>query len=310
MLTLIKLVKQRGGFDIIYTRHNFFNGEYFLAKLFRIPLVKEMFGLQVPEDPSLLTRIIDRIERFNMPKADRIIVLTPTSKRTLYLDYNVPENNIVVIESGANTDLFRPMDVTKVREELNLKQRDNYVCLVAGNFEPYQGVETTIKAAPMVLERFPDTRFLIIGGRDPEVKKFSDIVRQARLLDNFIFTGSVPYEQVPLYINASDVCAVGGVSSRLSREGYSPLKLCEYMACGKPVVVVRTDGMEFVEENDAGLLVNPQNSQEYADAMVRLLQDRELRKRMGENGRRWVVENRSWESIAKRVAEVCEQAIE
>ena len=129
------------------------------------------------------------------------------------------------------------------------------------------------------------------------------------MLDNFIFTRAVLYQQVPLYINASDVCVVGGVPPTLSTKGYSPLKLCEYMACGKPVVVIRTDGMEFVEENRAGLLVNPRNSQEYADAMVRLLQDQELRKRMGENGRRWMVENRSWESIAKRVAEVFEQTI-
>ena len=137
-----------------------------------------MIGSVIPENhTSLLTRILDRIERFNMPRADRIIADTPTLKRVLHLDYNIPEDKIVVIENGANTDLFRPMDVRKVREELNLKQSDNYICLVAGNFEPYQGVETTIKVAPLVLERFPDTRFLIIGGRDPEVKRFSDIVR-------------------------------------------------------------------------------------------------------------------------------------
>lgn len=310
VLAFAKLVKHKGRFDVIYTRHHFLNGEYFIAKLFRIPLVKEVIGSAIPEDrTSLLTRILDRVERFNMLRADRIIADTPTLKSVLHRNYNLPEDKIVAIENGANTDLFSPMDVTKAREELNLKQSDNYICLVAGNFQPYQGVENTIKAAPLVLERLPDTRFLIIGGRDPEVKKFSDIVRQAGLLDNFIFTGAVLYEQVPLYINASDVCVCAGLPPRLSREGYSPLKLCEYMACGKPVIATRTDGMEFIEENDAGLLVNPQDSQEYADAMIRLLQDQELRKEMGENGRRWVVENRSWESIAKRVAEVFEQTI-
>ncbi|MFC1992262.1 glycosyltransferase family 4 protein [Chloroflexota bacterium] len=309
-LAFVTLVKHKGRFDVIYTRHYFLNGEYFVAKLFGIPLVKEVIGSVIPENrTALLTRILDRIERFNMPRADMIITDTPTLKNVLHRDYNVPEDRIVAIENGANTDLFSPMDVTKVREELDLKQSDNYICLVAGNFEPYQGVENTIKAAPLVLERRPDTRFLIIGGRDHEVRKFLEIARQDGLLDNFIFTGSIPYQQIPLYINASEVCVVGGVPPTLATKGYSPLKLCEYMACEKPVVVIRTDGMEFVEENDAGLLVNPQEYQEYADAMVRLLQDQEMSKRMGENGRKWVLENRSWENIAKRVVKVFEQTI-
>ena len=52
------------------------------------------------------------------------------------------------------------------------------------------------------------------------------------------------------------------------------------------------------------------NAEELAKAIIKLLQDSELRRQMGDNGRKYVVENHSWESVAKRVAEVCEQAIE
>lgn len=89
----------------------------------------------------------------------------------------------------------------------------------------------------------------------------------------------------------------------------SPLKLCEYMVCGKPVVASRKSCFEILEENKAGLLVDPENPQEFAGAIIKLLRDPELRKQMGENGRKYVVGNRSWESVARKVAEVCEQVI-
>ena len=86
--------------------------------------------------------------------------------------------------------------------------------------------------------------------------------------------------------------------------------MCSSDLCEKPVVATRTSGFEILEENDAGLLINPEDAQEFANAIIRLLEAPDLRKKMGENGRRYVVKERSWESVARRVAEVCQQAAE
>ena len=120
------------------------------------------------------------------------------------------------------------------------------------------------------------------------------------------FTGAVSYEKIPLYINAGDVCVVPKIPLK---SGYSPLKLYEYMACGRPVIATRTEGFEILEEKNAGLLVNPENSQQFANAIIQLLTDKELGSRMGEHGRTYVVENHSWEIIARRVADVCESVV-
>jgi len=119
----------------------------------------------------------------------------------------------------------------------------------------------------------------------------------------------VSYHKVPLYINASDVCVAFFRRERNDRCGLSPLKLYEYLACGKAVIVSRLSGLELVEQHRTGILVEPENLPELATAIIRLLQTNELRKQMGENGRRYVVEYQSWKKVAERVADVCRRLV-
>jgi glycosyltransferase involved in cell wall biosynthesis len=312
LLALVVLVRHKEPrIQVIYRRHNLFNSERVLARLFGIPLVKEVNGIVAKElkvrlgksVPDMALGIIDRIERFNMPRADRIIVVTPRLKEVLRAEYGVPENKIAVIENGANTELFKPGDAQGARRELNLSQSDNYICFV-GSLARWQGLEYLINALPRVLQACPNTRLLVVG--DGEMKtELVELARHLDLANKVIFTGRVSYPDVPTFINASDVCVV---PKKPMGTGFSPLKLCEYMACGRPVVATRTDGFEILEENNAGLLVNPENSQEFGDAIINLLRNPELRKQMGENGREYVVENRSWQSVATRLAEVFRQS--
>lgn len=306
--TFIIIVSRRGRVDIIYRRHTAFNSEYLLAKLFKIPSVKEVNGIAIDEakiakqGDRISLRIIDKIERFNMPKADRIIVVTSKLKEVLQKGYDVPEDKIVVIPNGANTDLFKPMDAIEAREKLGLNRSDNYICF-AGNLVQWQGVEYLMKSAPLVLEKCPGTRFLIVGD-GPMKQELIELAHQIGVSNRVIFVGMVPYQEVPLHMNASDICVL---PKKLMGMGYSPLKLCEYMACMKPVVATRTDDFEILEEFNTGVLIDPENRVEFANAIIKLIQTPELRGQMGENGRKYVVENRSWESVAKKVEEICSE---
>ena len=108
----------------------------------------------------------------------------------------------------------------------------------------------------------------------------------------------VPYEEVPKYINACDVC----VAPFLFRNsGLSPLKVFEYLACGKPVVTSMINGLDFIKKYDLGILVEPENFDELAQALIKLLQNEKLRKKMAKNGRNVIATKYSWEVIAKKV---------
>lgn len=308
---LIIIARRRGRIDIIYRRHHLFNSEYLLAKLFRIPSVKEVNGIVA--DETKITKqgdrvslwVINRIERFNMSKADKIIVVTSKLKELLHSEYGVSEDRLIVIQNGANIDLFKPMGATKAREKLSLNQGSNYVCFV-GTLYAWQGVEYLVKSAPLVLQKCPEARFLIVGEGQMK-QELIELAEQIGVLDKVIFTGVVPYQQVPLYINAGDVCVVPKMAVK---SGLSPLKLYEYMACGKSIVATRVSGLDILEQCGAGLLVEPEDSQELAHAIITLLKDEKLRIELGEKGRKYVVKNQSWESVAWKVADVCQSLIE
>ena len=315
LLTFITIVRWRGRLNVIYRRHNLLISQYLLAKLFRIRLVTELNGIVADEmkirkhgDKCSLW-VIDKIERFNIPKSDKIITPTSRSKIVLQEEYGVPENKIAVIPNGANTDMFQPMNATEARRELGLHQSNRYVCFV-GAFNAWSGIDYLIRSVPLVLQECSDTRFILVG--DGQMKQqLIELVEPVGVVDKVIFTGMVPYQDTPLYMNASDVCVYPEAKNfRNERIGGSPLKLHEYMACGKPVVVGNIAGVsDDIVDADSGIVVNPRNEDEMARAIITLLKNKQLGKKMGKRGREVTVGKYSWTKIAEQVAEVCQSAV-
>lgn len=300
--------------ELIYRRHNHFNSDYLIARLFNIPSIKEVNAIGT--DELAISKRVDRltiwlykiIESFNMTRAEQILVVTQELKETLQSRYGVDPNKITVIQNGANIDLFKPMDIIKVRQELGLNQAGDYICFV-GLLERWQGLQYLIKSLPLILNRCPETWLLIVG--DGRIKdEISTLIEQTGIKSRVITTGIVPYEKVPLYINASDVCVAPFIKDVNKKGGLCSLKMHEYLACGKPCVISRLRGLEVMEKHHCLIMVEPENVPELAMAITGLLNDKNLRNRMGNNGRRYIVENQSWESVAKRVAEVCHSLVE
>ena len=313
---LMKLIVSND-FDLLYTRTPAqVNGivGYMSKRIMGIPIVFEINGIAFEEQKLIRNKLqLNNNDMFNniiigfrknkeifmWKKADAVIAVTSGIKDYL-VRHGVNENKIWVIGNGANTELFKPMDQRVVRSELGLEIDDNYVCF-AGNLAPWQGVEYLIQAAPLILKNIK-AKFLIIG--DGEMKEqFGKMVKELGLEKDFIFFGNVPYENVPKYINASNVCVVPKL--KVFGYGYSPLKLFEYMASEKPVVATNTEGFEILEKYNAGMLVNSDNSVELSRAILSILLDKKLAKSMGENGRKVIIEKYSWKKIVERVNNVC-----
>lgn len=306
------LLKKKRRFDVIYRRSHLFNSEYLLARLFRIPEVKEVNGITGDELAisglvgRVTLRIVNWIDRFVLPKADEIVVVTSNLKEALQRDYGVPAEKIVVIPNGTNTDLFKPMDTGAAREKLNLSKSGSYICFV-GAFQAWAGIENIINSAPVVLRECPDTRFIFVG--DGALRQeLNNLGGKLGIADKMIFTGMVPYQEVPLYINASDVCVCSGADNSRNRRvgGGSPLKLPEYMACARPVVISSVVELsKDVTDSGSGLAVDMGNPDELAKVFVSLLKDEELRKKMGERGRQIALEKYSWLNVAERIVAIC-----
>lgn len=296
--------------DVIYERHHIFGTGCRLAKIFRIPCIIEVNGLTTDElkMKGLVRKVIKIIESNTFSLADKIIVVTSNLKLSLQTEYNISKNKIHIIENGTNIDLFRPMDVNEIKKKLNFNLNYNYICFV-GHLVYWQGLENLIQAAPLVIKACSDARFLVIG--DGVMKnEWMQLARRLDVFDRFIFTGSVPYEHVPMYINASDVCVAPFITARNAKIGLSPLKIYEYLACGKPVVASSIPGViDLLTKSKCGIAVTPENIHELSDAILKLLQDDKLGKQMGRNGKIYVVENNSWANVTKKIEHVCESII-
>jgi len=283
------------------------------ARLKRIPLIIEINGIAATELllfsksrlVGLLARIFGLIERVSYSRATGIITVTERLKDYLVEKYGLNPGKIRVIGNGVNVNLFQPLEQQKAKDLLSLGADCHYVTFV-GELSPEQGVEHVIEAAPLILSEAPNTRFLIVGD-GPEGAKWKEMVSNLGLDGTFIFTGCVPYQTVPLFINAGDVCTA---LIRREENAFSSIKVHEYMSCGKPIVAANNLALGILEEYQSGVLVDPEYPEQVAEAIIKLLGNKELAEEMGRRGREYVVENRSWKSVAQKVFQVCRQVMQ
>lgn len=290
--------------DIVHSSSPLVLPSVIICKLLRIPHIVEAHGVLF-EDAKLCNMSLWQIklmkicEIINYKLSSKIIANAPGTKKRIVEQFGIEPEKVEVISNGVNTDLFHPMSVSK--SGMGLKDNHNYVCFV-GNLLPWQGVQYLISSAPHVLEKCPTTRFLIIGsGMMEEV--LIGMVKQMGLEEKFVFTGLVPYENVPKYINTCDLCVAPFI--REKDDKMSPLKILEYLACEKPVVTSNIRGAgDLVIANSCGLATNSENPEELAQAIITLLRDKTLQYSMGKNGRRLILENYTWENIAVQLEKV------
>jgi glycosyltransferase involved in cell wall biosynthesis len=295
--------------DAIYARQSTFTFiPLIISNYFRIPYFVEVNGLITDEmkmfgQSKIRIALTKLSEKLGYEKAMKIVVVTQGIKEGIMRLYNVPDKKIVVIGNGANIEMFRPMDQEEAKKQLQLDLEVKYVCFV-GHLVPWQGIEYLVQAAPSILAKCPDARFLIVG--DGAMKnEWMQQAEELKINNKFIFTGSIPYELVTFYINASDICVAPFIKKRNMKIGLSPLKVFEYLACEKPVVSTQIPNLEFIEQQKAGILVRPEDPEELGKAVIKLMKDETLREEMGKNGRKYVVKNHSWEAIGRKTAEIC-----
>ena len=300
--------------DAIYLRQGLF--EVFppiIAWFFRVPYVIEKNGIMEDELRSrgfseIIIKILRLAEEINFRLSDKIICVTEGIKKEITRRYRVNEGKLVVIPNGANIELFRPLDKYECRRKLGLKEDAFYIGFV-GSFAPWQGLEVLIEAAKQVKEQgYSQIRYILVGyGEEESILRQK--VQEYKLEQEILFTGRVAYQEVVHYINACDV-AVAPFTTKGSAALGSPLKLFEYLACSRPVIASRVDGVkEVIEEGRCGYLFEAGDAQELAKRIIQSYQEHEALQEMGLRGRRLVEEKYTWEATAERIVEVLTEVV-
>jgi glycosyltransferase involved in cell wall biosynthesis len=309
LFLLMRLVK--GGFggrpDVVYLRRT-----TTIIPLLYARLCKALFFFEVNDNPyhgecdknrpwaSRFRNVLSvKIDERNLKGAHRMFVISP--EIIVRIRKKIPEIKtfrLVLMQSGANVELFFPEDPGMARRRLGLDGSCEYVCFV-GSLLPHQGVGVLIGAAPLILNGHPGCRFLIIG-EGPMKAPWQMVSARKGLSSSFIFTGQIPYEKVADWICAADVC----VAPYLPDAGFrSPVKIFDYLACARPVVASDIPGTTGIfKDLEAVRLVDPSSYEALAQGILSLLRDPAAGRRMGTKGRDWVCEHFSRTAMAEMVS--------
>lgn len=218
--------------------------------------------------------------------------------------------SLQVLNPGVNISRFHPgVDTTLVRQAYGLDGRR--ILLTTARLEAKKNVHGVLQALPLVIQHVPDLLYLIVGdGR--ERARLERTCDELGLRSHVLFLGHVPDDNLPALYCASDAFAMPSYTAEETgaTEGFG-ISFVEANACGLPVVGGRTGGTpEAVIDGQTGLLVDPHNPDEIAAAITRLLTDRGLASCLGENGRRRVERDLTWEQVGRKLEGYLQEMLE
>ena len=241
------------------------------------------------------------LERSVYRRADRFIVLSKSFRDLLCQTYGVNESKVHVVPGGVEVDKFRPMEISRAREQLGWPQ-DAPILVCVRRLARRMGLENLISAFGVVAKQHPQAR-LMIGGQGPIRAELETQIVELGLSDRVRFLGFIADDMLPVVYAAANLSIVP--SSSL--EGFGLISL-ESLACGTPVLVTPVGGLpDTVRDLSPELILQGANSDDLSEGLNRWLDGR-LCLPSREACRLHVLRHFTWGSIASRVCEVYRSA--
>ena len=274
-VTAVRLARRRA-FDLVHTHEEAAYIGAWIRKRFGIPHLYDVHS-SLPQqlanfgrfDWAPVVSAFTRLERWALRNSDGAIAICPElHDHVRAVGFDGP---LALIENTLDFD--PPPDVEERARALRgrIAAADGAVVCYTGTLEPYQGLDLLIGAAPAVLARAADTRFVIVGGNADGIERLRRLASGAGAAVEraFVFVPAVPPEDVRLYHAMADVL----VTCR-ARGTNTPLKVYQYLRAGKPIVATRIRSHTQVLDDDCAELVDPAPAS-LAEGLLRVILDAE-----------------------------------
>lgn len=273
--------------DFVYERYSlsaFMTG--LLARRRGIPWIVEVNAPLADEERDYRTlRLVwltRRIERWVLTHADHVFVVSHAIRRWA-LEQGTHPDRVSVLSNGVDLRRFhRHVDGTPRRAEWGF-DASHVVVAFSGSLKPWHGVGLLLSAFERAREQAPELRLVYIGD-GPEWKALQKAVQKRGLADVVRFTGAIPQEEVPACLAAADILAAPYLP--METFYFSPLKVLEYLAVGRPIVASRLGEISDYVDSSAGRLVPAGSIESLQAALVELSGSVELRCELGKEAAR------------------------
>jgi glycosyltransferase involved in cell wall biosynthesis len=245
--------------------------------------------------------LLRRLDRAALGGADRLVSLTETFKRWVVRRGIRREMDIAVIPDAFDPVQYRSRDKGEARVEAGFPQ-EAFIVGYGGLTFAYRRLDLLVEAFAEMAKGRADALLVLVGGRPGEVEEMRRLAERLGVGDSLVMPGQVSPEENAVYMAAADVLAIPDTVTGMTA---SPLKLFEYMAVGRAIVLKDMPALREIVDEESALFFPAGNREALARAMVRLYEDRELARRLGEAARE-KSEGYTYRARAEKIVEVVE----
>ena len=276
------------------------------SRVLRIPLLVFAHGTEVGRRSKW-----GPLRQITMGMADRVVCVSSYTQ-SLVEKMGLKPDQLAVVTNGFDSRMAERF--SRARREDGLSRLEHFfqcgmrVVLTISRLVQRKGIDRVISAMPDVVAAVPNAVYLI-GGDGPDRERLEGLRDASPARDSIKFLGGVTESEKLECYQRCDLFVMPNRAERGDVEGFGIVFL-EANAFGKPVIGGRSGGaLDAIVDGETGLLVDPNDVDEVANGVVRLLEDADEATRLGANGKRRVESDFSWTACAIRFRTVIDEAV-
>jgi glycosyltransferase involved in cell wall biosynthesis len=290
----------RRGFDVMHA-HNPPDTLFLAALPFKLlgkkfvfdqhDLCPELYRSRYGAVEGFASRLLKILEWCSLKVADVTIATNESYKRIQIERANRDPRDVFIVRNGPNQ-----MRMTPVAPSARLRRMDKCILCYIGSLNPQDGVDHLLRSLQHLLYDLKRSDFhCVIMGTGDSLQDLRKLADKLQLNGCVELPGFVSDQELQSNLAAADICLDPDPSSPLN-DVSTWIKVMEYMAYGKPIVAFDLRETRF-SAGDAAIYVRPNEETEFAKTVAQLMSQPELRKRMGDYGRRRVEEELQWNKV-------------
>jgi glycosyltransferase involved in cell wall biosynthesis len=266
-----------------------------ICKELKIPIIHRTFDIihDLVREKYLRKKIL-KIEKEVYPLFDKVIANTPHMEKW---SKEMGSKNTIVIPQGVDSDLMKPLlPEQDLLEQLEIANNDKVV-MYLGSIECFSGLDILLEQVPEIIIKIPEFKLLIVGGGS-HLESIKNKTKQMSLKNKIIFTGYVPYLDVPKYASLAKLCINTFVVNSMT-DKLSPVKIFDLLSCGKTIIATPLSGLLFDFPQKESVLIYSE-LESFGDNIISALNNPEIAE-IGKSGRKFIKEKFSWERVSKDI---------
>lgn len=303
-------VLKKEGYDCIHAHEEAGFWGIFYKKIFDLPLVYDMHS-SIPEqitnfdfsESRMVLRFASWMERKIILNSNVVIGICPHLVETVHSIDSIRKTFVI-----ENTPMVEDLKEVNEEEKKALAQELRLgvgkVLLYTGTFEGYQGLDLLIDSVPFVMERFPNTKYVLVGGEAHQVERLRESLKTKKLEGHVVLTGQRPFEDMAKFMAIADIL----VSPRQIGTN-TPLKIYSYLKSGKPIVATNLLTHTQVLNDQVAVLTAP-TAEAFATGILQLLDNPSRGVQLGKAGKEMMENDYSYEKFLEKTKHVYDYIME